>query len=105
MKTPTDFQKRVYDAVSLVPCGKVTTYKLLADYLGCKSSQAIGQALKQNPLAPEVPCHRVIKSDFSLGGYQGEFGSVKQIMLESEGIIIKEGKLTDINQLFDFKSN
>ena len=59
----TDFQKRVYDALLLIPEGKVTTYKILADFIGCRSSQAIGQALTRNPHAPLVPCHRVIKTD------------------------------------------
>ncbi|MCB9807571.1 MGMT family protein [Candidatus Peribacteria bacterium] len=65
----TPFQQKVYDALLLIPCGKVTTYKLLGDFIGCKSAQAIGQALTKNPHAPEVPCHRVIKTDGTIGGY------------------------------------
>lgn len=65
----TDFQKRVYDALKLIPKGKVTTYKLLGDFVGCRSSQAIGQALTRNPHAPQVPCHRVVKTDGTIGGY------------------------------------
>ncbi len=67
MKTP--FQQKVYDALMLIPKGKVTTYKLLGNYVGCKSAQAIGQALTRNPDAPGVPCHRVIKTDMTIGGY------------------------------------
>ncbi len=59
----TDLQKRVYDALLFIPKGKVTTYKILEDFVGCRSSQAIGQALTRNPDAPTVPCHRVIKTD------------------------------------------
>jgi len=66
---PTPFQKKVYNALLLIPNGRVTTYKILAEYIGCKSSQAVGQALKKNLDAPRIPCHRVIKSDGTLGGY------------------------------------
>lgn len=63
---PTQFQKKVYEALLLIPRGKVTTYKLLANHIHCKSSQAIGQALTRNENAPQIPCHRVIKTDGSL---------------------------------------
>jgi methylated-DNA-[protein]-cysteine S-methyltransferase len=62
----TIFQKKVYDALLFIPRGKVTTYKYLADFIGCRSSQAIGQALTRNENAPQIPCHRVIKTDGSL---------------------------------------
>ncbi|MEM9443848.1 MAG: MGMT family protein [Verrucomicrobiota bacterium] len=68
----TPFQKSVYDATSLIPKGSVTTYKLLGQMVGCRSPRAIGQALRLNPFAPEVPCHRVVKTDLSLGGYMGQ---------------------------------
>ena len=71
MRTPTKFEMRVYKALSEVPAGKVTTYALLAARIGCRSAQAVGQALKRNPYAPRVPCHRVIASDFTLGGFAG----------------------------------
>jgi len=64
---PTDFQDRVYSALLLVPHGRVTTYKYLANFIGCKSSQAIGQALTKNRHAPRIPCHRVIKTDGHIG--------------------------------------
>ncbi len=65
----TDFQKRVYSVLKLIPRGKVTTYKILGDFIGCRSAQAIGQALTRNPDAPWVPCHRVIRTDGTIGGY------------------------------------
>ncbi|MEK6900935.1 MAG: MGMT family protein [Nanoarchaeota archaeon] len=55
-----------------IPKGKVTTYKEIASVLGTKGYQAIGQALQCNPYAPHVPCHRVVKSDGSLGGFKGK---------------------------------
>eukprot|EP00698_Gefionella_okellyi_P015059 TRINITY_DN4221_c0_g1_i1.p1 TRINITY_DN4221_c0_g1~~TRINITY_DN4221_c0_g1_i1.p1 ORF type:complete len:150 (-),score=19.21 TRINITY_DN4221_c0_g1_i1:184-588(-) len=68
----TAFQRRVYDAICKIPAGRITTYKLLAQYLKCDSTQAVGQALRRNPFAPQVPCHRVIKTTLSIGGYSGE---------------------------------
>lgn len=54
-----------------VPAGETITYGELARRIGCRSAQAVGQALKRNPYAPDVPCHRVIAADGSLGGYNG----------------------------------
>lgn len=68
----TPFRKRVYLALLDVPSGTTITYGELARRVGCGSAQAVGQALKHNPFAPEVPCHRVIASDGSLGGYNGK---------------------------------
>ncbi len=68
----TAFQKRVYLALLDVPSGTTTTYGELARRIGCRSAQAVGQALKRNPFAPDVPCHRVVASDGTLGGYNGQ---------------------------------
>jgi methylated-DNA-[protein]-cysteine S-methyltransferase len=68
----TPFQQKVYAACRRIPCGKVTTYGELAREIGCRSARAVGQALRHNPFAPEVPCHRVVRSDRSLGGFSGE---------------------------------
>jgi methylated-DNA-[protein]-cysteine S-methyltransferase len=68
----SEFQKKIYETLQKVPKGKVTTYATLAKAVGCGSCQAVGGALKRNPFAPEVPCHRVVKSDLSLGGFFGE---------------------------------
>jgi methylated-DNA-[protein]-cysteine S-methyltransferase len=68
---PTPFQSSVYLAVCQVPVGQVTTYKHIATHISCKSSQAVGQALKHNPWAPAVPRHRVVASDLTMGGFFG----------------------------------
>lgn len=100
---------KVYEKLKLVPAGKVTTYKLLAEACGVKAYRAVGQILKRNPYAPSVPCHRVIKSDGNIGGFmgktQGKEVEKKIMMLKKEGIIIEGRKaknLTDI--LFSFKT-
>ena len=105
----TEFQNKVYEALKLIPRGKVTTYKQLGDFIKCGSSQAVGQALKKNPFAPEVPCHRVIKSDLTIGGYigerEGELIEKKISLLRNEGIQISaDGKLLNSKQLFKYKS-
>ena len=99
-RPPTKFEQSVYDAICKIPKGKVTTYKLLAKTLNCGSNQAVGQALKRNPFAPEVPCHRVIATNLSLGGFSGQTEgpkiAKKRRLLKSEGVTFDaKGKLVD----------
>lgn len=68
----TPFQRRVYLALLDIHRGQTITYAELARRIGCRSAQAVGQALKRNPFAPEVPCHRVVAAGGSLGGYNGQ---------------------------------
>jgi len=104
----TDFQRRVYQATKAIPKGKVTTYQLLARHLHCRSSQAIGQALKHNPFAPRVPCHRVIASSLTIGGFQGKItGSCitrKFRLLKAEGVVFGAGRLADIGRLYTYST-
>ena len=87
-KEITEFQKKVYLELLTVPSGQTISYSELARRIGCRSPQAVGQALKKNPFAPEVPCHRVIRSDGKLGGYfgktDGEMTDRKRKLLEAE---------------------
>ena len=71
-KAQTVFQRRVFEALTHVPLGKTTTYGILAKAIGCGSAQAIGQALRRNPDAPRIPCHRVVCNNGSIGGFFGE---------------------------------
>jgi methylated-DNA-[protein]-cysteine S-methyltransferase len=71
-RQPTDFEMAVYHAVRLVPEGKVTSYGKIAAQISRGTAQSVGSALAKNPFAPEVPCHRVVKADGSLGGFYGE---------------------------------
>lgn len=86
----TVFQGRVYDLLAEIPRGKVVTYGALARALGCGSPRAVGQALRANPYAPRVPCHRVVRADLTLGGYQGEDAGAalrrKRVLLAREGV-------------------
>ena len=87
-KKLTKFQSQVYNKVIKVPKGHVVTYNEVAKAINCNSSRAVGQALKRNPYAPQVPCHRVVKSDLSVGGFKGSFnlGSEKMKLLKEEGV-------------------
>lgn len=105
---PTKFQETVYAAISNIPKGKVTTYALLAKHLGCNSPQAVGQALKCNPFAPIVPCHRVIASTGLVGGFKGARTGQpiqeKITLLKSEGITINQGTIDLLEFGFSFEN-
>lgn len=100
----TAFQRRVYEATRRIPQGRVTTYALLARAIGCASPRAVGQALRRNPFAPEVPCHRVIAGDLGIGGFNGRRDGPeiqrKIRLLESEGVRLRAGRLADPGQVY-----
>jgi len=105
-REPTEFEASVYEVLCKVPHGRLVTYKMLGDAIGCESSQAIGNALRRNPNAPEVPCHRVITALLKIGGYMGEVDGErverKLKLLESEGVTFDvEGNLIDPSCLLD----
>ncbi|KAE8390201.1 6-O-methylguanine DNA methyltransferase [Aspergillus alliaceus] len=90
--TLSPHRRRVYLALLSIPRGRWTTYSALAKHLH-SSARAIGTAMRTNPFAPDVPCHRVLAADGSLGGYMGAgpaSGSAnlarKRTMLEDEGV-------------------
>ena len=84
-------QQKVLEMMEKIPRGKVTTYKLIGQKLGTKAYRAIGTVVKNNPYAPRIPCHRVVKSDGTVGFYSGGGTKTKIRMLRNEGIKI-EGK-------------
>ena len=93
-----NFNERCYEILKKVPKGKVTTYKEIAKALGSKGYRAVGNAMNKNPNAPKVPCHRVVRTDGSLGGYA--YGLKKKIeLLNSEGMKISKGKIDKLNEV------
>ena len=86
----TDFQIKVWNAISKIPKGKVMTYKELARSIRKpKASRAVANACGKNPFPIKIPCHRVIRSDGRLGGYSGKGGiKTKRKLLRSEGVFI-----------------
>lgn len=85
----TEFQKKVWRALCSIPPGKTLTYTELAAKIGQPSAaRAVANACGKNPFAPDVPCHRVLRSDGTLGGYSGKGGTLtKQKLLKKEGAI------------------
>jgi methylated-DNA-[protein]-cysteine S-methyltransferase len=102
-----DFEERVWKLMESIPKGRVTTYALIAEKLNTRAYRAVGNACRKNPYAPRVPCHRVVRSDGSIGGFGGKTSGMsveKKIrMLREEGVEIRDGKVADFERvLFRF---
>lgn len=87
------FSDKVYRIVKNIPCGEVLNYKEVATLAGSpKASRAVGNILNKNPDIKTIPCHRVIRSDDSIGGYK--YGSKrKEALLRKEGVIVRNGRI------------
>ncbi len=85
----TLFQRKVYQVLLKIPKGQVRTYAQIARMIGQpRAARAVGQALKRNRWAPQIPCHRVIASDGTLGGYSAPGGlAAKRRLLRREGAL------------------
>ena len=86
MMKGTKFQIKVWKYLKTIPKGRVKTYKQVAKAIRRpKSARAVANACAMNPYAPNVPCHRVIRSDGSLGGFSAAKGvKLKQRLLKFE---------------------
>ena len=81
----TDFQREVWNQLLSIPPGKTRSYLDVAQAINRpRATRAVAQACGANPVAVVVPCHRVVMSDGSIGGYSGLPG-VKQALLTAEG--------------------
>ena len=98
IRSSQSIKDKVYDMLSKIPAGKVTTYGDIAKAIGKpNSSQLIGQILHNNPTPVVVPCHRVVRSDGKIGGYA--YGSrKKRRLLEEEGLKFCGNKSTDLKE-------
>jgi methylated-DNA-[protein]-cysteine S-methyltransferase len=86
----TEFEKKVWGTLREIPFGETRTYKWLAEKIGKpNASRAVGQALGKNPLPIILPCHRIIESDGSIGGYSGGV-DIKRRLLDMEYYIKME---------------
>lgn len=84
-KELTPFEWAVLKATSEIPFGETRTYAWVAKRIGKpKAVRAVGQALRRNPWPLLIPCHRVIKSDGSLGKYAGKDDGRKKFLIELE---------------------
>jgi len=90
-KALTDFEWKVLKATLQIPLGETRSYKWIAQKIGKpKAVRAVGQALRNNPYPLIIPCHRVIKSDGSLGAYAGRYDRKKSILLGKEKLIARQ---------------
>ena len=86
----TKFQVKVWGYLKKIPRGSVKTYSQVAKAIGKpRAVRAVANAIGKNPYAPKIPCHRVIRSNGSLGGYSGKGGvKTKKLLLKREGITL-----------------
>ena len=84
----TKFQLKVWNYLKSIPKGKVKSYKEVAIGINRpKSARAVANACAKNPYAPKIPCHRVIRSDGTIGGFSASGGiKAKKKLLKKEGL-------------------
>lgn len=92
---------QIFELLKEIPEGKVTTYKEISGVLKT-SPRAVGKILPQNDKIPEIPCHRVVKSNGDLGGYKlGK--EKKEEFLSQEGVKVVNGKINLDEHFYGFK--
>jgi len=95
------FFDKVYTIVRKIPYGKVTTYGLIARYLGTpKSARMVGYAMNSSHKFSDIPAHRVVNRNGLLTGKHHFFGSsLMQELLENEGVIVTDNKIKNFNDV------
>ena len=93
------FSEKCYELLKQIPEGKVTTYREMANALGTKAWRAVGTAMAKNSDLIITPCHRVVRSDGSVGHYASG-ANKKAELLESEGVEISGGKVKNLDRFF-----
>ena len=97
------FNEKVYALLRKVPKGKVTTYKNLANKLGTRAYRAVGRAMAINPYAPRTPCHRVVSSDGTIGGFSGTKDPNSEPIMRKIALLKKEGVEVKNNKIVNFR--
>lgn len=91
----TPFRKQILSMLCKIPRGRYSTYGAMSDHISATShktcARAIGNAMRNNPFAPEVPCHRVIAGDGTLGGFKGEWGEEGKYAKDKRELLYEEG--------------
>jgi methylated-DNA-[protein]-cysteine S-methyltransferase len=96
-KNSSNFNEKCYALLKRIPEGKVTTYKEMANALNTKAWRAVGSAMAKNTNLFIIPCHRVVRSDGSVGQYA--LGSDKKSkLLSEEGVIVTNGKVKNLDK-------
>ncbi|MFO7627154.1 MAG: MGMT family protein [Candidatus Fermentibacteraceae bacterium] len=97
------FQRSVLILECTVPRGCITTYGRIAQRLG-SGARAVGNALARNPFPLIIPCHRAVRADLSIGGFQGG-AAMKKALLAMEGVILdRSGRIAEDTKVWDFAS-
>lgn len=101
----SDFNQRCYQLLLRIPKGNVVTYGDIAQALGTKAYQAVGNAMASNPDPIIVPCHRVVKANGEVGNYA--LGITKKMeLLKAEGLQITAGKVVNFESVrYRFKGH
>ena len=101
-----NFNQKCLNKLHLIPKGMVTTYFEIANSLNSKGYRAVGNAMANNPNPIFTPCHRVVRSDGTLGGYSYSLGIKTKIeLLKEEGLLIHNNKIINFkSKLFKFNS-
>lgn len=98
-----NFEEKVWKLMEAIPEGKVTTYGLIARKLKTKAYRAVGNACRRNPYAPRVPCHRVVRSNGTIGGFGGKTSGKnvenKIRMLRREGVEVRNGNIVNFEKV------
>ena len=93
----SDFSERCYELLQRVPHGRVTTYSEIAKALNTNAWRAVGSAMAKNTHLVVIPCHRVVRSDGSIGQYA--LGTDRKIeLLREEGVAVANGKVKDFDR-------
>ena len=96
----SSFQRRVLRAEYEIPRGFVSTYRRIAAHVGMPTgARAVGTALAGNPFPVIIPCHRAIRTDGTLGGFQGGI-AMKQALLMAEGICLTQAGRVETEKVF-----
>lgn len=99
MENTMSFNEKCYELLKLIPEGKVTTYREMASALNTRAWRAVGTAMAKNENLITVPCHRVVRSDGSVGEYAQGSGK-KSELLQKEGIEIENGRVKGLEKYF-----
>jgi methylated-DNA-[protein]-cysteine S-methyltransferase len=101
LQNVSEFRRKVYSLLQAIPNGKVATYGALAKKLGsARYARAVGTAVATNPLPLIIPCHRVVPASLKVGNYgmpgrnPSEGGDVKRGLLEREGVVFRDGRVS-----------
>lgn len=95
MSQSDSFKQQCYRLLGQVPPGKVTTYREIARALGTRAWRAVGTAMAQNDQLVVIPCHRVVRSDGTIGEY-AKGAERKSRLLSGEGVPVERGRVKNL---------